>query len=65
MSQTEYLILAISIVVFLLAVFVISFVLFMKTPAPKGCEDMKISEENCSKCGKTECSFYKKVEEEK
>ena len=65
MSQTEYLILGISIVVFLLAIFVVSFVLFMKTPAPKGCEDIKISEENCSKCGKTECAFYKKAEEEK
>ena len=59
MSQTEYLILGISIVVFLLAIFVVSFVLFMKTPAPKGCEDIKINEESCAACNNTSCSHFK------
>ena len=59
MSQTWYLILAISILVILLAVFIVSFVLYKRTPAPKGCEGIKISEENCSSCSKhKECSFY-------
>ena len=65
MGKEGYLVLAISILVILLVVFLVSFVMYIKTPAPKGCEDMKISEENCSKCGKTECSFYKKAEEGK
>lgn len=59
MSQTGYLILAISIIVALLIVFIASFVLYKKTPVPKGCEDLKINEENCSACGHTECSHYK------
>ena len=58
MSQTGYLILAIVILVSLLAIFVVSFVLYKRTPVPKGCEDIKISEENCLSCGHTECSHY-------
>ena len=58
MSQTGYLILAISILVALLAIFVVSFILYKRTPVPKGCEDNKISEENCASCGHTECNRY-------
>ena len=65
MTQTGYLILAISILVILLGVFVVSFVLYKRTPVPKGCEDMKMSEEKCSTCGHSECAFYKTKEEEK
>ncbi len=63
MSETGYLILAISILVALLAIFIVSFVLYRKTPVPKGCENIKISEENCAGCTHSECSFYKKREE--
>ena len=59
MSQGAYLAIAISIIVILLAVFIVSFILYVKTPAPKGCEDMKISEEHCAGCTHSECSFYK------
>ena len=59
MSQLGYLIVAIAILVALLVVFIVSFVLYRKTPAPKGCENMKMSEEKCSTCGHAECSFYK------
>lgn len=64
MSKEGYLILAISILVILLAVFIVSFVLYIKTPAPKGCENIKISEENCASCSHSECSFYKERNEE-
>ena len=64
MSKEIYLILAISILVVLLAVFVVSFVLYIRTPAPKGCENIKISEENCTSCNHKECSFYKERNEE-
>ena len=63
MSKEGYLILAISILVVLLVVFIVSFVLYVKTPAPKGCESLKIGEENCSKCSHSECSFYKERNE--
>ena len=59
MNQTGYIILAVSIIVALLIIFIVSFVLYKKTPVPKGCEDIKMSEEKCSSCGHSECSFYK------
>ena len=59
MTQTGYLILAISILVVLLAIFIISFVLYERTPVPKGCEDIKISEEKCASCNNKECSIFK------
>ncbi len=59
MSQTGYLIIAISILVALLAVFIISFIIYVRTPAPKGCENIKINDENCSSCNHKECKFYK------
>ena len=65
MGKTEYLILAISILVALLVIFIVSFVVYMKTPAPKGCEDIKASEEHCSNCSNSSCQFHKKKEEEK
>ena len=57
MSQTGYLILAISILVALLAIFIVSFLLYKRTPVPKGCEAIKINEENCSACNNKECSL--------
>ena len=58
MSQTGYLIIAISILVALLAVFIVSFIIYVRTPAPKGCETIKINDENCSSCNHKECKFY-------
>ena len=59
MSQGAYLAIAIVLLVILLITFVVSFVLYRKTPVPKGCEDIKMSEEKCSSCGHSECHFYK------
>ena len=59
MSQVGYLILAISILVALAIIFVVSFILYKRTPAPKGCEDIQINEENCSACHNTSCSHFK------
>ena len=64
MSENGYLILAISIIIALAIIFVVSFVFYVRTPAPKGCENIKISEENCSSCDKKECRFYKEKETE-
>ncbi len=64
MSQTGYLILAISILAVLVATFIISFVLYKRTPVPKGCEDIQISEDNCSACSRhNECALYKGKDE--
>ena len=64
MNQVGYLVIAIITLVVLLATFIISFVLYKRTPVPKGCENIKINEENCSSCGHKECSFYRGEEEE-
>ena len=63
MSQTGYLILAISIIVALLIVFIVSFVIYKRMPVPKGCEDIKINPENCASCNNANCSFSKKEED--
>jgi hypothetical protein len=41
---------AVLIVLVLLAVFFVTFVLYRRTPAPKGCEDLHPSEELCKGC---------------
>ena len=58
MSREVYLIIAILILVVLLVTFIVTFIVYRKTPVPKGCENIKISEENCSSCGHKECSHY-------
>ena len=65
MSQTTYLIIGIVILVALLVVFFVSFILYMRTPVPKGCEDIKVSEEKCSSCSHSECHFYRAKEDDK
>ena len=62
MSQTGYLILAIAIILALLIVFVVSFILYKKTPVPKGCENLLISEENCAACQNKACALRKEGE---
>ncbi len=58
MSREVYLIIAILILVVLLGTFIVTFIVYRKTPVPKGCENIKISEENCAACGHKECSHY-------
>ncbi|MCR4879688.1 MAG: hypothetical protein K5906_01870 [Bacilli bacterium] len=58
MDQVGYLILAIAILVTLLLTFIVSFVIYRRTPAPKGCEQIKINEENCSACQNKDCQFH-------
>ena len=62
MSQTGYLILAISVILALLIVFVVSFILYKKTPVPKGCENLLINEENCAACQNKDCALRKEGE---
>ena len=64
MSQVVYLVVAIVVLIILLATFIVSFVLYKRTPVPKGCENIEINDENCSSCGHKECSFYREEEKE-
>ena len=65
MSKEISLMLAIIILVSLLIIFIVSFVLYQKTPVPKGCENIKISEENCAACSNKDCTLFNKKEGEK
>ena len=62
MSETEYLIIAIVILVVLAVTFIVSFVIYQKTPRPKGCEDLEPSEDKCASCNNKNCSFYKEID---
>ena len=59
MPKEGYLAIAIVILVALLVTFVVSFVIYVRTPAPKGCEDLKASDEKCASCSNSEGHFYK------
>ena len=59
MPQIGYLIIAISVLVALLVIFIISFILYRRTPVPAGCENVKINDSNCASCGHKECRLYK------
>ncbi len=61
-------VLAILTLVILLTIFIVSFVLYKKTPPPKGCEHLGQSEENCSKCDQHGCHlnlYYNGKKDEK
>lgn len=64
MTKTALLIIGISVLVSLLVIFVVSFILYVHTPAPKGCEDIKISDDKCASCSNNECRFYPNKNEE-
>ncbi len=62
-STGGYLAIAIVILVALVITFIVSFILYRRTPVPKGCENIKIGEENCKGCAHKECSHYISVDE--
>ena len=62
MGKTTALIIAIVIIVAFVILFFVTFLINRKTPVPKGCENIKISEEACGACQVTECSIKQKFE---
>ena len=62
MGKTEALIIAIGIIVAFVIIFFVTFLINRKTPVPKGCENIKISEEQCGACQVAECSIKQKFE---
>ena len=65
MTTTGYLIISIGIIVFFGVLFFVTFVINRKTPVPKGCEHLKITEENCGACTNTSCSIKQKFDIDK
>lgn len=55
MSKEVAIALAITIMVALAIIFFVSFILYRRTPAPKGCEKLTPTEEMCGSCKKAGC----------
>ena len=62
MPTVGYLIISICLIAFFVVLFFVTFVINRKTPVPKGCEHIKISEENCSMCNNTSCTIKEKLD---
>jgi flagellar basal body-associated protein FliL len=65
MSQAGYIALAIAIIIVLAAIAIITFVLYRKTPAPKGCENLEPEEGLCCACLKYGCPYYAQYHDKK
>ena len=63
--MNPFLSLAITILVLLVILFVVSYILNKRTPVPKGCEHLKISEEFCLNCTNKDCRIHEKLDFEK
>lgn len=59
MGRIGYLIIAIALIVALLATFVITFVLYRKTPVPEGCESLGVGKKECGACNQVGCPLRK------
>ncbi len=62
MDSVWYLVISIGIIAFFVVLFFVTFVINRRTPVPKGCEHLKISEENCGACTNTSCSIRQKFD---
>ncbi|MGM9813396.1 MAG: hypothetical protein ACI32C_00580 [Candidatus Enteromonas sp.] len=56
MPEWAYVLIAVLLIAGLLILFFVSFVLYVKTPAPAGCE--KTYGPNCDQCDQASCQFY-------
>ena len=56
------LVLAISIIVGLVILFVATFIIYKRMPAPKGSEGLRVNDENCGACNNENCSLRKDKE---
>ena len=58
MPKEVAIIVTIIVLVVLAILFFVSFLLYVKTPAPKGCENLGRDESKCEQCSETGCRFY-------
>lgn len=64
LSKGDYLAIAIVVLIVLAVIFIITFILYKKTPVPKGCEDLKEVGENCKACPIKDCGHRLSEESE-
>ena len=56
MSRLGYILLTVGVLLALIVIFIVSFILYVKTPVPKGCK--KQSSDLCSSCPNKRCEYY-------
>ena len=64
MNQVSYLIIAIAIVAILAVIFVFSYIMNHRMPAPEGASEHKPSAERCGPCSELGCPFYERFHKE-
>lgn len=57
--NNPYLIIAIVLIAALVVIFITTFVIYRRTPVPKGCENLKIDNEHCKICDNISCPIKK------
>lgn len=57
MNEILAIILSVLLLAGLLAIFFVTFVLYKKTPAPKGCENLGIDKSKCAGCDEKTCRY--------
>lgn len=65
LSQGGYLAIGVSLIILFAIIFVVSFILYKKTPAPKGCEDLLANKAKCEGCSNASCPYAKSITKEK
>ncbi len=58
MPKEFYVTLTIVLLILLIVIFFVSFLLYVKTKPPKGCENLGRDETKCQNCSETSCRFY-------
>jgi hypothetical protein len=64
MPKWAYILIAVGVIIALIAIFIISFIAYRRTPAPKGCENVRPDPEFCPACQKASCPFFAEFHEE-
>lgn len=55
------LIIGIALIAFLVVLFIVTYVLNKKTPVPKGCENIRLENDVCLACNKSDCHIKEEL----
>lgn len=55
MGKEAAILVAVIVIITLVAIFLITFIVYIKTPPPKGLEKLKPDEDDCRKCPAAHC----------
>ncbi len=64
MPKWAYIVISVAIILILAVTFIVSFVLYRKTPVPKGCEEVQPDPNLCPSCSKEDCAWFEEYHKE-